>query len=174
MSKEYDEYLTKHINGVGECLQWMLDNLVLTTPEHVAAWEASLRGHDTSKTTKEEYEAYDAYFYGGNISSFIKTNFDYAWLHHIHNNPHHWQYWILVNDDSSDGTYALEMPLTYVFEMVADWWSFSWNNGNPKEIFAWYEEHSKRIMFHKNTKKLVDSILNRIKEKLEELEKENG
>lgn len=35
-------------------------------------------------------------------SGFIAKNeyrFNIAWLKHIHRNPHHWQYWILLNDN---------------------------------------------------------------------------
>ena len=57
---------------------------------------------------KEEYFAYATYFYGKKTSQ-VEKNFDYAWLHHQKENPHHWQYWLLHNDD--EGLVALEIPL---------------------------------------------------------------
>ena len=95
----------------------------------------------------------------------VKIDFDYAWLHHIHQNPHHWQHWVLVNDD--EGSYALEMPKEFVYEMICDWWSFSHKTGNLYEIFDWYKAHSKKMILHENTRKLVEEILDKIKSELD-------
>lgn len=78
--------------------------------------------HDRSKYSDEEYIPYIEYFYGTK-SKKIDTEFNYAWLHHIHNNPHHWQYWVLKHDDKPEE--ALEMPYEYIIEMFCDHWSFS-------------------------------------------------
>lgn len=164
MSLDYNQYLKEHIDGVSNGLHWLADNLPNIDQ---AAMDKALNynnifKHDASKVSPEEYDAYDDYFYG-NQTAKVKEAFDYAWLHHIHNNPHHWQYWVLINDDASEGTRALEMPLEYVYEMIADWWSFSWKKGNLMEIFDWYDDHKKRIIFHKNTKKVVEEILDGIR-----------
>ena len=87
---------------------WMEDHGVI--PPHMSYEGEKLVNHDQSKYDEEEYEAYDDYFYGKEGKdeddiAVIDNAFDYAWLHHIHHNPHHWQYWVLVNDD--DGTKAL-------------------------------------------------------------------
>ena len=58
------------------------------------------------------------------------------------------------------------MPYEYVVEMICDWWSFSFKQGNLKEIFNWYENHKAKMILHENTRKLVEEILGRIKEKL--------
>jgi hypothetical protein len=49
----------------------------------------------------------------------IGRAFDRAWLAHQHRNPHHWQHWLLREDDGK--TKVLLMPVEYVDEMVADW-----------------------------------------------------
>lgn len=123
-----------------------------------------MSSHDLSKYTAEEYESYDKYFYGTQTEK-VKTEFNYAWLHHIHNNPHHWQHWVLINDD--DGTHALEMPKEYVIEMISDWWAFSHKSGNLYEIFDWYKSHTKKMILHEKTKKLVEDILDKIKAELD-------
>lgn len=166
MSIEYDEYLKQHIKNVQNGLNWMNDNLDIDRDIRSAIGEALWRTHDESKYGTKEYRAYDAYFYGGNRSYNVVQDFNYAWLHHIHNNPHHWQYWVLINDDEKDGTIALEMPKTYVAEMIADWWTFSWKTGKLGDIFDWYDEHKDRIVMHKNTRKLVEDILDKIETKL--------
>lgn len=122
--------------------------------------------HDQSKTEPDEYEAYDAYFYGGNRSYRVVEDFRKAWLLHIHRNPHHWQHWVLINDDPEEGEIILEMPYCYILEMICDWWSFSWSSGNLLEIFSWYEEHKSYIKLHPNTRRLVEDILSRVQNKL--------
>ena len=122
---------------------------------------------------KGEYDAYYAYFYGNNRSYEVVENYKKAWLRHIHRNPHHWQYWILINDDPKEGEIVLEMPYDYIIEMICDWWAFSWASGKLYEIFDWYEEHSKYMKLATGTRETVEYVLNAIKEKLEELGYEN-
>lgn len=173
MSKEYDKYLIEHRAGVNGAWKWMLDNIredLDVTSIFVVPF--SITCHDASKLSQNEYNAYDAYFYGKNKTKEIKENFNLAWLHHIHENPHHWQYWILMEDDPETGEpfKCLEMPLYYVYEMICDWWSFSFRKGDLNEIFDWYEEHKKTIKLHPNTRKEVERILGLIREKLEDEE----
>ena len=166
MSIEYDRYLSEHIENVRKGLDWMLDNLPLNQEQISAIEEAMLHAHDESKYSKEEYEAYDKYFYGWNNSYEVYRAFDQAWLHHQKCNPHHWQYWVLINDEPDDETLTqlkvLPMPLNYIFEMIADWWTFSWQNGNLFEIFTWYGKHRDRMMLHYDTRMIVEDILQKM------------
>ena len=169
MSKEYDKYLQEHIGAVQEAAQWMVDNLPSATELSNYGRVKFLnltKEHDESKFTEEEYFAYDAYFYG----TPDEDEFNLAWLHHIHNNPHHWQHWILVNGYGKFGdpgvVTALEMPKVYALEMVADWWSFSWRSGNLTEVFDWYERHKDSIVLHPNTREYVEHVLFEIGESL--------
>lgn len=89
-----------------------------------------LRGllHDISKLRPSEFIPYAKYFYGNNwvqesewhgdkrnyipykyTQMSVDKNFDLAWLLHQNRNPHHWQYWLLVNDSSS-GEFTLQEP----------------------------------------------------------------
>lgn len=165
MSHLYDNYITEHQSNVRSAHSWLKWNL----PDFACGTLAdfNIDDHDRSKYSIEEYQAYDRYFYGNNRSSEVVNNFNRAWLHHIHNNPHHWQYWVLVNDDPKDGTIALEMDREYIIEMICDWWSFSWKTGNLYEIFDWYDQHKERMILHKNTRKLVEDTLKKIREKLD-------
>lgn len=45
------------------------------------------------------------------------------------------------------------MPLCYVFEMIADWWSFSFRQGNIREISSWYDKHKDGMKLHPKTRK---------------------
>lgn len=165
MSVEYDQYLAEHISNVHKGLQWMNDNLPLSKEEKEAIWEAMImHTHDASKYDKDEYEAYDAYFYGGNRSYKVVQDFHNAWLRHIHKNPHHWQYWVLLEDDPETGMpeKPLMIPLDYIFEMIADWWTFSWRSNNLFEMFAWYAEHRDKQIMHPQTRRIVEQILKKI------------
>jgi hypothetical protein len=75
--------------------------------------------HDMSKLLPSEFIPYAHYFYGtwmkesewhGDVRNYVPYSctemgvskaFDLAWLKHQKRNPHHWQYWLLTNDDSS-------------------------------------------------------------------------
>ena len=126
--------------------------------------------HDKSKNDPEEYDAYDNYFYGRNRSCAVVEYFNKAWLRHIHKNPHHWQHWVLINDDPKLGETCIEIPYQYVMEMICDWWSFSWKENNLFEIFRWYEDHKAHIKLHPDTRKLVEAILKEMQKKLYESE----
>ena len=59
------------------------------------------------------------------------------------------------------------MPYVFIIEMVCDHWSFSWKSGDLYEIFNWYNEHKAGIKFSDKTRKTYESILDKIKEKLD-------
>lgn len=174
MSIEYDNYLKEHKTNVLKGYHWIRENLpelVEPLDEGKMEWQIDM-AHDASKTDILEYEAYDKYFYGGNRSYQVVQDFNYAWLNHIHNNPHHWQHWVLLNDDPDEGEIIMDMPLNYIIEMICDWWSFSWSKGNLREIFDWYQKRYYYIKLSDKTRKTVDDILRKIQLKLTELEKE--
>lgn len=167
MSVQYDNYLTEHKNGVAKGFEWLCENC----PDVIYPgfeWQICIN-HDHSKSDPEEYAAYDAYFYGNNRSYAVVQNFKLAWLRHIHHNPHHWQHWILINDEPSEGMVIMDMSDVYIVEMICDWWSFSWRKGDLTEIFKWYDEHKDYIKLSESTRKKVEDILDKIKNKLEEV-----
>ncbi len=165
MSYEYDSYLERHRRNVTKAFRWMQRNL----PEVIEGCGAEhniVFAHDRSKDEPDEYKAYDAYFYGRNQSYTVVQEFNRAWLLHIHKNPHHWQHWVLINDDPEEGKILLEMPYEYIIEMICDWWSFSWEKGSLFEIFVWYNDHKEYIELHPDTRKIVEDILYQMKDHL--------
>lgn len=168
MSYEYDQYLRRHKENVKKGFDWVCNNLPdLIEDIPGLEWQTGF-AHDQSKSEPDEYEAYDAYFYGNNKSYAVVQEYKKAWLLHIHRNPHHWQYWILINDDPEEGEILMEMPMNYILEMICDWWSFSWGKENLREIFSWYDEHKNYMKLHPKTRESVEDILARIKKKLDE------
>lgn len=159
MSKKYDEYLENHKDNVRRGYIWLRTNLPNLFDEKLnSSWEFDFN-HDKSKSNPDEYIAYDAYFYGGNRSYAVTDAFRRAWFLHIHRNPHHWQHWVLINDDPGEGEILLEMPYNYIIEMICDWWSFSWQKGDLTEIFNWYDEYSAYIKLAPKTRETVEDIL---------------
>jgi hypothetical protein len=86
----------------------------------------------------------------------VDREFDVAWLNHQRMNKHHWQYWVLREDDG--GTKVLEMPDVYMREMVADWRGAGRALGHP-DTTAWYLENRNRILLHPYTRACVDDAL---------------
>lgn len=168
MSKEYNKYLEEHRANVAKGFYWLIENI-----EDVGYYGSELERqitaeHDKSKSDLYEYGPYDNYFYNNDHSYSGLQAFNKAWLTHIHKNPHHWQYWVLHNDDPNEGMVILDMEYNYIIEMICDWWSFSWKNGKPFEIFDWYNEHKQYILLSDKTKMQVEDLLKRMYDKLVE------
>lgn len=168
MSYAYDEYLRVHKKNVRDAFEWILKyipEVFVNDKNDDYGYQISF-AHDASKSSMEEYDAYDHYFYGNNRSHAVVHEFKLAWLHHIHNNPHHWQYWILVNDDPNLGMEILDIPENYIIEMVCDWWSFGWKNEDLMSLFSWYAEHEPYMKLSIRTKQKVEGLLDKIRTKL--------
>jgi hypothetical protein len=111
--------------------------------------------HDWSKFTYLEWTAYRDFFYSEE-SSYKRKRFTLAWNSHQKRNPHHWQYWVIINDDGNIN--YIEMPDNFIREMVADWKGAGLALGKP-DTKAWYEEHKERILMHVNTRVKVEQLL---------------
>ena len=169
MSREYDNYLTEHRGNVARGFHWIQEHLPELIPaEDGIDYEHQICfAHDKSKNESDEYDAYDAYFYGRNRSFQVVQDFNYAWLNHIHRNPHHWQHWILLNDEPNEGEIILDIPYHYILEMICDWWAFSWAKGDLTEIFNWYDQHKSYMKLSEKTRKTVEDILWKIRLELQ-------
>jgi hypothetical protein len=154
VSKEYTNYIIEHCENVRKAYDWLVDHKIIKNE-----FLMHIIHHDLSKWQDEEYKAYDKYFYGKKNTEEINEAFNFAWLHHIHNNPHHWQHWVLINDD--DGTQALEMPEGFVVEMFCDHASFSFKTGNLEEVSKWYKDHKSNMILHENTRIMYEDILDK-------------
>ena len=176
MSIEYDEYLNEHVGAVQKGWQWMETNLMPRLMDWIKAnykadefdifdVEKLVAEHDRSKIEPDEYYFYDDYFYlrKNNRSAEVVDNFHRAFLMHMHRNPHHWQYWVMSADNKGEPSRCIEMPLAYIFEMICDWWSFSWRKDDLTEIFKWWDDHKDYIQLHKKTRKAVEKILEEMK-----------
>ena len=120
--------------------------------------------HDWSKFRPREFVSYSAYFYATERKEQftrremhgIQVAFDVAWNAHIHSNDHHWQYWILHQDDG-DMKY-LRMTNNARKELLADWRGTGKALGNP-DTASWYTLNSKGILFDHYTRVQVEIAL---------------
>lgn len=172
MSRDYDLYLQEHRDGVKKAFEFIRDRIPSLVPvdQELRLTQQICFDHDRSKNNEDEYEPYDEYFYGKNRAYQVILDYEYAWLLHIHRNPHHWQYWILNHDDPDEAETIMDMPENYILEMICDWWSFSWRSENLYEIFDWYDKNGPYMKLSRKTRKSVEFILENIRKVLDELD----
>ncbi len=86
--------------------------------------------------------------------------FDAAWLFHQHRNRHHWQHWILHNDDGS--TRLLPMPELDMLELLCDWYGAGWaitgEHGWPN-VAAWYTKEQGKLRLDEGTRERIERFL---------------
>lgn len=131
--------------------------------------------HDLSKFLPSEWFPYVEYFYTDEKSTewfrlygkygaaelapwgeFVQDRFDMAWLLHQRRNPHHWQYWVLREDDGK--TKIMPMPAEYLTEMLCDWIGAGKAQGRSDSV-AWYLSNCDRIMLHPTSRYWIERQL---------------
>ena len=131
--------------------------------------------HDWSKFRPSEFIPYARYFYGNYksckdaIPSWIKIRlfkedidryFDRAWLYHIHRNKHHWQYWLLQEDDGP--VKNIPIPVKYLKEMLADWKGTGKAITGKDDIKEWYEKNKHIINLNLINRKWIEKKINEV------------
>lgn len=110
--------------------------------------------HDWSKLTPAEWSPYVTTFYTPRDD---QAGFDRAWLHHQHRNPHHWQHWLLREDDGD--LKALPMPEGLTREMVADWMGAGRAITGRWDVLSWYAKAREKMVLHPATRERVEDLL---------------
>ena len=131
--------------------------------------------HDMSKFRPSEFIPYARWFYGKNGVRFMKSEvddykywmdsdhqrvrqeFDMAWLLHQKRNPHHWQYWLSVQEDAT--IKAFDMPDKFCMEMVADWRGAGRARGHGDDIRDWYLKKENNIVLGEITRARVELLI---------------
>lgn len=168
--QDYRNYLIKHIENVQKGYRILILPLVrkdinsnyFTKDDLMKAisnLDKHIYLHDTSKWSKEEFDAYRYKFYptkyeksDPNYSENVKRVFGLGWKHHHENNEHHLNYWC------EDGI-KRDMPLDFILEMICDWYSMSVYF--KSSILEWYEKDAKKekAMMTEKTRNIVDDLL---------------
>lgn len=177
---KYSEYLTSHIENVNKAYKWFIDNNILDDVfdnETIDKAKVKCTSHDQSKYQEPEFESYRQWFDPTNEeveenNQGNREKFLIGWNHHLHNNPHHWEYWTLLDETDQTNILTLDIPDEYIIEMLCDWFSFSISKNDPKEIISWYKDKKDGIIMHQNSQekiqKVLDKIANYEEENLEE------
>ncbi len=122
--------------------------------------------HDLSKFMPSEWISYAWSFYGpwkyNERPDWLVKSFNRAWLKHQHRNPHHWQYWILVQDDGP--AIKIEIPLNYCKEMLANWRGAGRAISGIDNTYGWYRARRTRMfkVLHPKTRFWIESELGRM------------
>jgi len=157
---EYNDYLDNHINNVilafELCDKNRLKELTEYNDEDLIDIKEQIECHDQSKYGEEEWEPYLNWFYPiDENASKDEYGYDIAWIHHCHNNPHHFQYWICIDDDGT--TRPIDMPLNYIIEALCDWHSFSAKNSDST-AYKWWQDHKDVFAMTDKTKEWFDTL----------------
>lgn len=153
--EEFTERLKTHIRYVREA------------GRRLGVPEEQLAVHDDSKWSKEEFPHYAANFIKDDMSPVdaqtVSDNFAYAWLHHLHNEPHHWQHWIFPDGFTPKGSSVengvLPMPENYVREMVADWMGASKAYTGSWDMTDWLNANLRNMKLHSQTWEILRKVL---------------
>lgn len=155
---EYNQYLEEHISNVirawDEQLKPSIENDYLE--QDIKEAELSILEHDSSKYQSDEYYAYLNHFYPSDKYPDDEDAYGMAWLLHQHRNPHHWQYWVLPNDDGS--IRSLDIPFSEVCNMLCDWHSFSAKDPSSTAQ-KWYADNGSKMQLSDETKRLIDELI---------------
>lgn len=166
--EKYEEYINDHIANVQGAYALALMAFkhvfpgVYKNKSHYNQLMYNLKHHDMSKNDQNEFWYYAARFFPINgtdpESKIVKDNFQIAWLHHVHNNPHHPAHWALVDDGK---VIILNMPDIYIIEMICDWMAMSkYYNSTTKEY--WKSESAQKLPISEYTKSKINEVLNNI------------
>jgi hypothetical protein len=112
--------------------------------------------HDLSKFLPSEFFPYANYFYGKNTPKTDK-DFDFAWLLHQKKNKHHWQFWVLPEDNG--GIKILDMPNNYILEMLCDWTGAGKALNSKISVKDWYLENKHKMQLSETTRLKVELLL---------------
>lgn len=125
----YSNYVDTHISNVMKAdkeyrsllYPYMLQRLGKTEEQdrkcpYFHNIELTLKNHDETKFSDEEFRPYAAKFFPTrrdiNNKETVDKNFELAWKHHYENNPHHPEFWI-----DKGGV----MTTRFFYEMILDW-----------------------------------------------------
>ena len=158
METQYKAYIDEHIQNVK--LVWEKVDPLLKGEYFLddCDWHSIndlIREHDKSKYDSYEFEGYRKMFYPADGEPKDMDRFNNAWNHHQKNNPHHWEYWCLVENKGNIKT--LDMPFPYIFEMLADWTAMSMKfNDTPS---GFYKLKGTSMVLSGPTRKIVENWL---------------
>lgn len=118
--------------------------------------------HDFSKFLPCEWIPYANHFYGDGNS-----NYEWAWLRHIHRNPHHWEHWVIPSQGTAETknnvfkppNTVIKMPEKYALEMLCDWAGAGKAQGVSGCTLDWYKKNRYNMILHQETREFIEELL---------------
>ena len=161
VNEKYLEYLEGHIGNVQEALNILINLDIPFINENKNELLSIVSNHDASKYEEPEWSAYLHHFYPTCDEDSLKTEeFEEARRCHIHNNPHHWDYWVedgKLIDDIDEHEYKL-----YTVERLCDHMAMSiQNNNKPAD---WYYANKDHIIMPSYGYEFYEDMLAKIPE----------
>ena len=158
---EYRQYIIEHQKNVKKAFNEY--GILLCNELKVSIGQISLQiqSHDESKFSEEEFNIYRRKFFKKDDEEEISDyEFNLGWLHHIHNNPHHPQFWVLYDEGQK---FIYDMPDNYIIEMILDWIAMGYKFNS--KCYDYYNNKGKDKDFSENTRLKVELLLQKIKDK---------
>ena len=160
--QEYRNYIIEHINYVKLAFKNYGELICNELDLDLQEMANQVDDHDESKWSDEEFDLYMRKFFPESKESKISDQeFNIAWLHHIHYNPHHPEHWIYYDEEKNHVT-VYNIPDKYVAEMLFDWIAMSYKFNN--KVYNWYNNEGKNKLFTDSTRFKVEYLLDKIKE----------
>ncbi len=164
--EEYREYISEHINNVKmiwyafASIYWGLEGMsgFFSITEQISH-------HDASKYNEEEFVAYRKQFYPFYENEKDEAAFITAWHHHMENNKHHWEHWVIPEVEKN---IAIEMPYCYMIEMLCDWTAMSLKFNN-NTVSGWYQKNKSKMILHSYTQEQIEELLPQFDQALEKV-----
>lgn len=124
--------------------------------------------HDWQKFSPTELFPIALYYFGpwqkGQHPEWLLEQKKIATHHHFRYGPHHWQHWVLVDDQGQQQ--VLEMPERFAREMLADWRGVGYAKHGYDDSLSFYSENRDKIILHPSTRQFVERELGRSVEKV--------
>ena len=160
-NEKYLEYLEGHIGNVKEAFDILCKLDIPFINENKNELLSIVSSHDESKYEEPEWSAYLHHFYPTCDEDSLKTEeFEEACRCHIHNNPHHWDYWVedgKLIDDIDEHEYKL-----YTVERLCDHMAMSiQSNNKPAD---WYYANKDHIIMPSYGYEFYEDMLAKIPE----------
>lgn len=158
---EYRKYILEHQKNIKKAFNEYGILLCKELNINIGVISLQIQSHDKSKMLNPEFDLYRRKFFKKDDESEISDHdFNLGWLMHIHNNPHHPEFWVLHDGEKK---YVYDMPDNYIIEMVLDWIAMGYKFNS--KCYDYYKSNGKNKEFSKKTRLKVELLLRKIKEK---------
>lgn len=169
---KYTEYIENHISNVIRVFTLFGEDIydfVIKHRKYTSKYNIDfdkiremIAGHDSSKFSEIEFEAYRAKFYpcDDDDKGDIEKKFEEAWEHHYTHNKHHPEFWTIKIGGED---HVIQMSNEAFIEMICDWVAMSMNF--KESTYEWWQKNrdEKSKYFIKDDIEFIDSVMNKFK-----------